>query len=150
MLEQNGWPFWEVFWQCLNAFDVIRVRAPAKEFNDAKKYGPHAELHFFLLRNVRCETDPIAPGHVIIEASFSRVSFTQLEGLFLPASNDPLSQETIDDAVALFQTASTFQEAKTHVTRAKENIVNSTPYRAHFAHAIFSRVWLKTELQAQD
>ena len=28
--------------------------------------------------------------------------------------------------------------------------VNSTPHRTNFAHAIFSRAWLKTELQAQD
>ena len=27
---------------------------------------------------------------------------------------------------------------------------NSTPHRAHCAHAIFSHVWLKTELQGQD
>ena len=52
---------------CLSAFDVIRVRATARVLNGAKKYGPHAEPCFFLQRSMRCETDPIEPGHVSIE-----------------------------------------------------------------------------------
>ena len=41
--EDVGGQFWEGLWPCLSPFDVIRVRAAAEEFNDAKKYGPHAE-----------------------------------------------------------------------------------------------------------
>ena len=65
MLEQNGGPFFVALWPCLSTFDILRIRATAKEFNDAKNY---AELFLFLLRNMRCETDPIEPGHVVIES----------------------------------------------------------------------------------
>ena len=53
MLEQNGdgGPLWESLWPFLSALDVIRVRAAAKSFNDAKKYGRHAELFFFPAAN---------------------------------------------------------------------------------------------------
>ena len=70
---------------CLSAFDVIRVRATAKELNDAKKYGPHAEPHFFLQRGMRCVTDPIEPGHVSIERPIFTFPFAQPEGLLLLA-----------------------------------------------------------------
>ena len=60
-------------------------------FNDAKKYGPHAELYFFLPRNMRCETDPIESGHVSIESLMFTFPFAQPEGLLLPAGDDPLS-----------------------------------------------------------
>ena len=63
MLAQSGGLF------CLFAFDVTSVRATAKEFNGAKKYGPHAG-HYFLLRNLRCETNPIELGHVSIDSPF--------------------------------------------------------------------------------
>ena len=53
MHEQNGGTFWESLWPCLSAFDVIRVRATAKDLNDAKKHGPRATLYFFLLRDMR-------------------------------------------------------------------------------------------------
>ena len=65
MLDQNEGPFWVALWPCLSTFDILRIRATAKEFNDAKNY---AELFLFLLRNMRCETDPIEPGHVGIES----------------------------------------------------------------------------------
>ena len=65
MLEQNGGPFWVALWPCLSTFDILRIRATSKEFNDAKNY---AELFLFLLRNMRCETNPIEPGHVVIES----------------------------------------------------------------------------------
>ena len=45
-------------------FFPIRVRATAKSFNDAKKYGRHAELFFYLLQNMRRETGPNEPGRV--------------------------------------------------------------------------------------
>ena len=48
-----------------------RRSATAKDSNDAKKYGPHAEPFFFLLRQMRCEKDPIEPGHVSTESLFS-------------------------------------------------------------------------------
>ena len=66
MLEQigDGGPLWQSLWPRLNALDVSRVRATAKSFNDAKKYGRHAELFFILLQNMRRETDPKEPGHV--------------------------------------------------------------------------------------
>ena len=95
MLDHSGGPFLEALWPCLSAFDVIRVRATANEFNDAKKYGPHAELYFFLLRDNRCETDPVEPGHVSIVCPVFTFSFVQPEGLFLPAGNDPLSQAAL-------------------------------------------------------
>ena len=59
-------------------------------FNDAKKFGPHAELYFFLPRNMRCETDPIESGHV--SSPMFTVPFAQPEGLLLPARNEPVSQ----------------------------------------------------------
>ena len=51
------------------------VRLP-KEVNDTQKYGPHAELHFFLQRS----TDPIEPGHVSIERAIFTFPFAQPEG----------------------------------------------------------------------
>ena len=39
----------------------------AKEFNDAKKVWTARRAIFFLLRNMRCETDPIEPGHVSMD-----------------------------------------------------------------------------------
>ena len=36
--------FWEALSPSLSAFDGIRVRATAKEFKDAKKYGRHRAL----------------------------------------------------------------------------------------------------------
>ena len=68
----------------------------AKEFNDAQKYGPHAELYFFLLRNMRCETDLIEPGHVSIERPIFTFPFAQPEGLLPPARNDHLCQLALD------------------------------------------------------
>ena len=67
MLEQNGdrGPLWESMWLLLSAFNVTRVRVTAKSFNNAKKYGRHAELFFFLLQNMRRETDPIEPGRQV-------------------------------------------------------------------------------------
>ena len=46
--------------------EVTRVRATAKEFNDAKKYGPHAELCLLLLQNMRRETGTIEPGQTCV------------------------------------------------------------------------------------
>ena len=43
--------------QGLSSVDVTRVRVTDKEFNDAKKHGPHAEHCFFLLRNMRRESE---------------------------------------------------------------------------------------------
>ena len=66
MMERNGGLVWEALWSCLSAFDILQNRVTVKEFNDARKYGPHAELYFSLL--------------------------TRPEGLLLPTGNDPLSQ----------------------------------------------------------
>ena len=64
---------------------------PPKNFKDAKKYGPHAELHFFWLRNTRCERDPIEPGSVSRESPIFTFPFAQVESLLLLARNDPLN-----------------------------------------------------------
>ena len=77
------------------ALDTLQILVTAKEFNDAKKFGPHAEFYFFPVRNMRCETDPIGPGHVSIRSLFFTFPFAQPEGL-LPARNDPLSQGELD------------------------------------------------------
>ena len=45
----------------MNPVEVRKVPVPAKGLNDAKKCGPHAELHLFLLRNMRGDTDPMEP-----------------------------------------------------------------------------------------
>ena len=39
---------------------VMGVRVTAKEFNDAKKYGPRAELYFLLLRNMCREPEHVS------------------------------------------------------------------------------------------
>ena len=49
---------------------------PFDLFNDAKTYGPHAELYFLLLRSMSRETP---------------FSFTRLVDVRLPAGNDPLA-----------------------------------------------------------
>ena len=46
--------------------EVTRVRVTAKEFNDAKKYGPLAELCLLLLQNMRRETGTIEPGQTCV------------------------------------------------------------------------------------
>ena len=63
----------------------------AKEFNDAEKNGPRAELRLLLLRQMRCKTDPIEARRVSIEAFLSPFPFAQPDSL-LRAGNDPLSQ----------------------------------------------------------
>ena len=63
---------------------VFTLRSPPK---DAKKYGPHGELYFFLLRNMRRETDPIEPGHVSIESPIVAFPF---HSAGRPSRNDPL------------------------------------------------------------
>ena len=53
--------FWKPLWPSLNTVDVLRIRGAAKEFNDAKKHGPHADL-FFCHTNMRSEAHPIRPA----------------------------------------------------------------------------------------
>ena len=48
----------------------VRVAMYNNRSEDAKKYGPHAEPCFFLLRQMRCEKDPIESGHVSTESLF--------------------------------------------------------------------------------
>ena len=74
MLSQHIGTFLEAFWPYVNSVEVIRVRGTAKEFNDAKKFIPHAELYLFFLRNMRRGTDPIEPGHESIESQSFFVS----------------------------------------------------------------------------
>ena len=93
-MKQNGGPFWEVLRLCLSAFDIPRIPVTAKEFKEVRNCGPHAELFFFLPRNMRSKTDPIEPGHVSFESPLFTCPFAQLEVL-LPARNDPLSQAAI-------------------------------------------------------
>ena len=69
-------PLGEALWPCFGAFDVTRVRAAAKEFNDAKRYEPHR----------------IEPGQVSIDSPLFTFSFAQPEDLRLPANDLPLSQ----------------------------------------------------------
>ena len=52
----------------MNPVEVTGVGVTAKEFDDAKRYCPLAELYFFSQRNMRRETDPIEPGYVSIES----------------------------------------------------------------------------------
>ena len=55
--------------------EVIRVCVTTKMLNDAKKYGPHEEHHFFLRRNM---------------SRGAPFSCTQLVDVRLTAGNDPL------------------------------------------------------------
>ena len=64
----------EAFWPYMNFVEVIRVCATAKEFNDAKKFIPHAKLYLFFLRNMRCGTDQIEPRRESIESQSFFVS----------------------------------------------------------------------------
>ena len=73
MLAQHAGTFWEALRLYLSPAEVIRVRVTAKEFNDAKTYGPHAELYFFLLRSMSRETE-----HVSRNSPFFSLSFTLL------------------------------------------------------------------------
>ena len=51
--------------------DLSTLQVTVEELNDAKKYGPGAELFFFLLRQMRCDADPTEPGHVSAESPIS-------------------------------------------------------------------------------
>ena len=87
-------PVWEALWPFMCNLEILQIRV-TKEFNFAKKYGPHALL-LLLLRNMRCETDPIEPGHVSSESPVFTFSLAQPEGLLLPARNDHLCQLALD------------------------------------------------------
>ena len=60
-----------------------KIRVTAKECNVAKKYGPHAELCFFSLRQMRCETEPGHLSRVALrpagEAGGARASIERLQ-----------------------------------------------------------------------
>ena len=45
MPVQHAVTFWEALWPDMGPVEVTRVRVTAKEFNDAEKYGPRAELY---------------------------------------------------------------------------------------------------------
>ena len=71
---------------------------PPESFNDAKKYGRHAELFFFLLQTMRRVTDSTEPGgHVSTERAIFFGPFTSLADMRLPARNDPLCQGAPDE-----------------------------------------------------
>ena len=69
-MEHNEGPCREALWPFLCTSEIFQLRVTVEEFNDAKKYGPRAEL-FFLLRQMPCEADPIEPGHVSAESPIS-------------------------------------------------------------------------------
>ena len=85
MLSQHAGTLWE----------VTRVRVTAKDFHDAKKCGPHADICFFLLRNMRRGTDPMEPGHVSTDSPIQAFPLARLADVRLLAGNDPLSQEAL-------------------------------------------------------
>ena len=41
---------WEGVWPCLDPWDVVRLRTSSSNWNYPRKYGPHSELFFFLIR----------------------------------------------------------------------------------------------------
>ena len=43
-------PLWERVWPCLDPWDSARLRTASTHWNIPKKYGPHGELFFFLLK----------------------------------------------------------------------------------------------------
>ena len=64
---------------------------------DAKKYGPHTEHHFFKLRNMRRETDPIVPRHSSIESPlFLFPSLGWQTCVSLPEMTDHLCQRAFE------------------------------------------------------
>ena len=69
---------------------LYEAAQPPNLFNDAKKYGPHAELYFFLQRSITRETEHMNRNNPI------PFSFTRLEDVRPPAGNDPLSQEALE------------------------------------------------------
>ena len=44
LLSQHAGTSWEASWPHMNPVEVTRVRVTARELDDAKTYGPHAEL----------------------------------------------------------------------------------------------------------
>ena len=47
-------PFWEeVLWPFLDAWDSVRLRTTATQWNLPERYGPYGELFFFLLKKER-------------------------------------------------------------------------------------------------
>ena len=62
-----------------------------------RQYSRHAVLFFFLLQNMRRETDPIELGHVSTERAILPFPFTRLADMRLPARNDPLCQEVFEE-----------------------------------------------------
>ena len=40
----------EVLWTFLDAWDSVRLRTTATQWNVPRRYGPHGELFFFLLK----------------------------------------------------------------------------------------------------
>ena len=95
MLSQHAGTFMAV-WSHMNPVEVTGVRATAKEFNDAKKCGPHAQLLSFPLRHMRREIEPIEPEHASIESPIFAFPFTRLADVRLLAGNDPLSPEALE------------------------------------------------------
>ena len=43
-------PLWERVWLYLDPWDSVRLRTASTHWNVPKKYGPHGELFFFLLK----------------------------------------------------------------------------------------------------
>ena len=43
-------PVWEGVWLCFDPWDSVRLRTASTHWNVPKKYGPHVELFFFLLK----------------------------------------------------------------------------------------------------
>ena len=41
---------WEGVWPCLDSWDSVRLRTASTHWNVPRKYGPHGELFFFLLK----------------------------------------------------------------------------------------------------
>ena len=45
-----GTPLWESVWLYLDLWDSVRLRTPSTHWNVPKKFGPHGEPFFFLLK----------------------------------------------------------------------------------------------------
>ena len=43
-------PMWEGVWPYLDPWDSVRLRTASTQWNVPRKYGPHGELFFFLLK----------------------------------------------------------------------------------------------------
>ena len=66
---QKMWerPFWEGVWFYLDLWDRVRLSTASSHWNSPRKYGPHGELFFFVMKKERVTSNDV-PSNPIVSA----------------------------------------------------------------------------------